>query len=59
LIGAVTTPANVELGVKMTAPVVRFSTYVPSAVVSEVSDAHDDATVVLPAHRPIVEGSSG
>jgi hypothetical protein len=57
--GSVTTPAKVELGVKTTAPVVRFSTYVPSAVVNVVKLVQESADVVVPAQIPIVLASSG
>jgi hypothetical protein len=57
--GSVTTPAKVELGVKTTDPVVRFSTYVPSAVVNVVKLVQESADVVVPAQIPIVLASSG
>jgi hypothetical protein len=45
--------------VKTTDPVVRFSTYVPSAVVNVVKLVQESADVVVPAQIPIVLASSG
>jgi hypothetical protein len=59
LIGAVTTPVKVAVGVKVTTPVEVLSEYVPSAVVTVDVPVHEAADVTEPAQIPIVLASSG